>query len=66
MSEVIGGHRESYRAQVLSVDSGTDESLAVKIFAIDNGFTRSVASNCLFVLPEHLLSIPSQVLIIFN
>ncbi len=61
---MIGGHRDSYRAQVLSADPGSDGSLTVKVFAIDNGFTKSVSATCLYVLPEHLLGIPTQVLII--
>ncbi|XP_078381950.1 uncharacterized protein LOC144664652 isoform X2 [Oculina patagonica] len=60
VSEMIGGHKDSYRAQVLSADPGSDGSLTVKVFAIDNGFTKSVSATCLYVLPEHLLGIPTQ------
>ena len=58
---MIGGHRDSYRAQVLSVDTATDGCLTVKVFAVDNGFTRNVSSTCLYVLPEHLMGFPAQV-----
>ena len=46
---------------MLSLDQRTDDSLTVKVFAIDNGFTKEVSEACLFVLPEHLLGVPTQV-----
>jgi len=58
--EMVGGHRDTYRAQVLSLDQRTDGSLTAKVFAIDNGFTKEVSGTCLYILPEHLLGIPSQ------
>ena len=58
---MIGGHRDAYRAQVLSLDQRADGSLTAKVFAIDNGFTKEVSGACLFVLPEHLLGVPTQV-----
>lgn len=58
--EMIGGHRDTYRAQVLSLDQKTDGSLTAKVFAIDNGFTKEVSSTCLYVLPEHLMGFPTQ------
>lgn len=58
---MIGGHRDTYRAQVLSLDQRTDGSLTAKVFAIDNGFTKEVSSTCLYVLPEHLMGFPTQV-----
>ena len=64
--EMIGGHRDTYRAQVLSLDQRTDGSLTAKVFAIDNGFTKEVSSTCLYVLPQHLLGIPTQVTLLFN
>ena len=63
---MIGGHRDTYRAQVLSLDQRTDGSLTAKVFAMDNGFTKEVSGTCLYVLPEHLLGIPSQVTYLFN
>ena len=59
--EMIGGHRDTYRAQVLSLDQRTDGSLTAKVFAVDNGFTKEVSGTCLYVLPQHLLGIPTQV-----
>jgi len=64
--EMIGGHRDTCRAQVLSLDQRTDGSLTAKVFAIDNGFTKEVSGTCLYILPEHLLGIPSQVTLLFS
>ena len=64
--EMIGGHRDTYRAQVLSLDQRTDGSLTAKVFAVDNGFTKEVSGTCLYVLPQHLLGIPTQVTLLFN
>lgn len=58
---MIEGHRDTYRAQVLSLDQGTDGSLTAKVFALDNGFTKDVSDTCLYVLPEHLMSVSTQV-----
>lgn len=58
--EMIGGHRDTYRAQVLSLAQSTDGSLTAKVFAIDNGFTKEVSGACLCVLPEHLLGVAAQ------
>ena len=66
ISEMIGGHRDSYRAQVLSADHDANSSLAVQVFAVDNGFTKTVSANCLYILPENLLGIPPQVCIFNN
>ena len=62
MTEIVAGHWNSYRAQVLLADDSTDSSATVQVFAIDNGFTGTVSANCLYVLPEELLQIPPQVL----
>ncbi|KAJ7361742.1 hypothetical protein OS493_014382 [Desmophyllum pertusum] len=43
VSEIIGGLRDSFRGQVLSLDHSTDDSLTVQVFAVDNGFTKSVS-----------------------
>ena len=65
MTEIVAGHWNSYRAQVLLADDSTDStdsSATVQVFAIDNGFIGTVSANCLYVLPEELLQIPPQVL----
>ncbi|CAH3151004.1 unnamed protein product [Pocillopora meandrina] len=60
VTEIVAGHWNSYRAQVLLADDSTDSSATVQVFAIDNGFTGTVSANCLYVLPEELLKIPPQ------
>jgi len=60
VSEIIAGHRDSYRAQILSTEHTTDGSLTAKVFAVDNGFTTNVSGDCLHVLPEDLLDIAPQ------
>ncbi|RMX48072.1 hypothetical protein pdam_00002622 [Pocillopora damicornis] len=60
VTEIVAGHWNSYRAQVLLADDSTDSSATVQVFAIDNGFTGTVSANCLYVLPEELLQIPPQ------
>lgn len=61
MSEIIGGRRDCYRAQVLSTGHTADGGLIAHVFAVDNGFTRNVPCDCLYVLPEDLLDIAPQV-----
>ena len=61
VSEIVGGHKDSYRAQVLSTEHATDGSFRAHVFAVDNGFTTKVSGNCLYVLPEELLDIAPQV-----
>ncbi|PFX15541.1 Adenylate cyclase type 6 [Stylophora pistillata] len=60
VTEIVAGHQDSYRAQVLYADDSSICSVAVQVFAVDNGFTRTVSANCLYILPEELLGIPPQ------
>ena len=59
VSEIVGGHKDSYRAQVLSTEHAANGSF--RVFAVDNDFTTKVSGNCLYVLPEELLDIAPQV-----
>ena len=61
VSEIVGGHKDSYRAQVLSTEHAANGSFRAHVFAVDNGFTTKVSGKCLYVLPEELLDIAPQV-----
>lgn len=60
VSEIVGGHKDSYRAQVLSTEHAANGSFRAHVFAVDNGFTTKVSGKSLYVLPEELLDIAPQ------
>lgn len=60
VTELIYGHKDSYRAQILSTELADNGSFRAQVFAVDNGFTTNVSCNCLHVLPEDLLDIAPQ------
>ncbi|XP_015757330.1 PREDICTED: uncharacterized protein LOC107336780 [Acropora digitifera] len=60
ISEMIGGHRDCYRAQVISIEQTSDKASFAHVFAVDNGYARKVPLCNLHLLTEDLQDIAPQ------
>lgn len=60
ISEMIGGHRDCYRAQVISIEQTSDKASFAHVFAVDNGCARKVPLCNLHFLNEDLQDIAPQ------
>ncbi|KAK2551490.1 hypothetical protein P5673_027680 [Acropora cervicornis] len=60
ISEMIGGHRDCYRAQVISIEQTSDKASFAHVFAVDNGCARKVPLCNLHFLTEDLQDIAPQ------
>ena len=61
ISEMIGGHRDCYRAQVISIEQTSDKASFAHVFAVDNGCARKVPLCNLHFLTEDSQDIAPQV-----